>query len=145
MTSFIKENDIKFDSFRRGEDHIFSINAKLSTPIFYIKNSVAFYMIRNGSSRCYQALYEELINSFKKLAQVVEIATGEKVEYIDYRNPKDVYVKIPTIHIRLGSLNPSVFTKIQKLLPSTLPQVNMVNKAKYVDLRWDTSYIKLDK
>ena len=85
------------------------------------------------------------VNYFKKLANAVETESGEKVEYIDYRNPKDVYVKIPTVNIRLGSLNPAVIDKIQRI-PSLLPQVKMINKpVKYIDLRWDTNYIKLDE
>ena len=67
------------------------------------------------------------------------------MEYIDYRNPKDIYIKIPTTSIRLGSLNPSVYDKIGRL-PSLLPQVKMINKkVKYIDLRWDSNYIKLDE
>ena len=74
------------------------------------------------------------VTNFKRLATLVETETGEKVEYIDYRNPKDVYIKIPT-----------TFDKVRKL-PSLLPQVKMINKkVKYVDLRWDTNYIKLDE
>jgi len=85
------------------------------------------------------------VNYFKKLANAIEAESGEKVEYIDYRDPKDVYVKIPTVNIRLGSLNPSVIDKIQRI-PSLLPQVKMINKnVKYIDLRWDTNYIKLDE
>lgn len=85
------------------------------------------------------------ITNFKKLAMLIEAETGEKVEYIDYRDPKDVYVKIPTVNIRLGSFNPSVFDKIQRL-PSLIPQVKMINKkVKYLDLRWDMSYMKMDE
>jgi cell division septal protein FtsQ len=82
--------------------------------------------------------------NFKRLATLVETETGEKVEYIDYRNPKDVYIKIPTVNIRLGSINAKAFEKIQRL-PSLLPQVKMINKkVKYIDLRWDSSnFIKL--
>ena len=59
--------------------------------------------------------------------------------------PKDVYVKIQTTSIRLGSMNPSIFSKISRL-PSLLPQVKMINKkVKYIDLRWDSNYIKLDE
>ena len=72
------------------------------------------------------------VTNFKKLADLVEAESGEKVEYIDYRNPKDVYIKLPTANIRLGSLNPSIFDKIQRL-PSLLPQVKMINKkVKYI-------------
>ena len=45
---------------------------------------------------------------------------------------------------RLG-MNPSIFEKINRL-PSLLPQVKMINKkVKYIDLRWESSYIKLDE
>ena len=85
------------------------------------------------------------VTTLKKVANLVETETGEKVEYIDCRNPKDVYIKIPSANIRLGSLNSGVFDKIQRL-PSLLPQLSMLNKkVKYIDLRWETSYIKLDE
>ena len=86
------------------------------------------------------------INNFKKLATLIEKETGEEVEYIDYREPKDVYVKIPTANIRIGSINnTAIFEKIQRL-PSLIPQVKMINKkVKYIDLRWDSNYIKLDE
>ena len=85
------------------------------------------------------------VNNFNKLAKYVEVETGERVEYIDYRNPQDVYIKIPTVNIRLGSFNNASFDKISRL-PSLLPQVKMLNqKVKYIDLRWDTNYIKLDE
>lgn len=85
------------------------------------------------------------VNIFKKLADFVEIETGEKVEYIDYRNPKDVYIKIPTANIRLGNINPGTFEKVHKL-PTLLPQVKMLNKkVKYIDLRWDEIFLKLDE
>lgn len=102
-------------------------------------------VITYGSGDDYRNWDVVKVKNFKKLADLVEIETGEKVEYIDYRNPKDVYVKIPTTSIRLGSMNPSVFNKIGRL-PSLLPQVKMINKkVKYIDLRWDSNYIKLDE
>ena len=85
------------------------------------------------------------VTNFKRLAALIEAETGEKVEYIDYRDPKDVYVKIPTVNIRFGAINPSVFDKVQRL-PSLIPQVKMINKkVKYLDLRWDMSYMKMDE
>jgi cell division septal protein FtsQ len=102
-------------------------------------------VITYGSGDDYRTWDATKVNNFKKLATLVERETGEKVEYIDYRNPKDVYVKIPTVNIRLGSVNPSTYDKIQRL-PSLLPQVKMINKkVKYIDLRWDSNYIKLDE
>ena len=101
-------------------------------------------VITYGSGDDYRNWNVAKVNDFRKLANLVEAETGETVEYIDYRNPKDVYIKIPTANVRLGELNPSIFNKIGRL-PSLLPQIKMINKkVKYIDLRWDSSYIKLD-
>ncbi len=102
-------------------------------------------VITYGSGDDYRNWDRTKVNNLKKLAATVEMDSGEQVEYIDYRNPKDVYVKIPTVNIRLGSFNAGTFEKIHRI-PSLLPQVKMLNKkVKYIDLRWDTSYIKLDE
>ena len=103
-------------------------------------------VITYGSRDDYRTWDKIKINNFKKLAEMIESETGEEVEYIDYRDPKDVYVKIPTVAIRLGSFNTSTYDKVLRL-PSLLPQVKMINKkVKYIDLRWDNSnYIKLDE
>lgn len=100
-------------------------------------------VITYGMEDDYRNWNLQKINNFRRLAAMIETETGETVEYIDYRDPKDVYVRIPTVNIRLGSLNPSVFDKIQRL-PSLIPQVKMINKpVKYLDLRWDMSYMKM--
>lgn len=102
-------------------------------------------VITYGSGDDYRNWDRTKVNNFKKLASTIEISSGEQVEYIDYRNPKDVYVKIPTVNIRLGSFNSGTFDKIHRI-SSLLPQVKMLNKkVKYIDLRWDTNYIKLDE
>lgn len=125
----------------------FSVDGKLIgreyMPLDESYNTVL--VLTYGSGDDYRNWDITKVTNFKRLAALVEAETGEEVEYIDYRNPKDVYVKIPTVNIRLGSLNPSVFDKIQRL-PSLLPQVKMVNKkVKYIDLRWETCYLKLDE
>ena len=102
-------------------------------------------VITYGSGDDYRNWDKTKINNFKKLAAFVEVDSGEQVEYIDYRNPQDVYVKIPAVNIRLGAFNSGSFEKIHRI-PSLLPQVKMLNKkVKYIDLRWDTNYIKLDE
>lgn len=109
------------------------------------ENYKTVLVITYGSGDDYRNWNITKVNNFKKLAALIEAESGETVEYIDYRNPKDVYVKIPTVNIRLGSINPSTFDKIQRI-PSLLPQVKMINKkVKYIDLRWDSNYIKLDE
>jgi cell division septal protein FtsQ len=84
--------------------------------------------------------------NFKRLATLVETETGEKVEYIDMRNPNDVYVKIKTTSIRLGTLDNTVYERIKRIY-TILPQISEVNnKIKYIDLSWDrVNYLKLQK
>ncbi len=102
-------------------------------------------IITYGSGDDYRNWDKTKVLNFKKLASLIETVSGENVEYIDYRDPKDVYVKIPTVNIRLGSFNSGCYNKINRI-SSLLPQVKMLNKkVKYIDLRWDTNYIKLDE
>lgn len=85
------------------------------------------------------------IKFIERLAKTVEKDSGEKVEYIDLRLPRDVYIKVKTANIRLGELDDTVFERIGRI-SSILPQVKMLDKKiKYIDLRWkDANYIKLD-
>lgn len=86
----------------------------------------------------------EKINLIEKVAKAVQANAKEKVEYIDVRSPRDVYVKVKTANIRLGELDDTVFDRINRI-PTILPQVKMLDKKiKYIDLRWkDANFIKL--
>lgn len=84
------------------------------------------------------------IKLIESIAKAVEENSNEKVEYIDFRQPRDVYVKVKTANIRLGALDDMAFERIKRI-PSILPQVKTLDKKiKYIDLRWkDANYIKL--
>jgi len=86
----------------------------------------------------------EKINLIEKIAKAVEANANEKVEYVDMRSPRDVYVKVKTANIRLGELDDTVFERIKRI-PTILPQVKMLDKKiKYIDLRWkDANFIML--
>ncbi len=86
------------------------------------------------------------LQKLDKIAKYIEVYSKEPVEYIDLRNPEDVYVKIKTVNIRLGRLDEHVNERIERI-PSILPEVQLMDtKIKYLDLRWkDTNYLKLDK
>ena len=102
-------------------------------------------VITYGVGDDYRTWNKAKVVNIKKLALMVENASGEPVEYIDYRDPQDVYIKIPTVSIRLGSYNAGVYDKIGRLR-TLVPQVKMLNKKiKYLDLRWDSNFIKLDE
>ena len=85
------------------------------------------------------------IKEIQKIVRYIETYSKETVEYVDLRNPNDVYVKIPTVNIRLGKLDEDVFKRIERI-PSILPQVKQVKtKIKYLDLSWEkVNYLKLD-
>jgi len=91
---------------------------------------------------------EKNVNMIRDLAKAIEANSNEKIQYIDFRNPNDVYVKIPSVLIRLGEVNkdrfPYVIKRI-KSIPSILPQVKKLDKkVNYINLKWETNYIKLD-
>ena len=89
-------------------------------------------------------------NYIKKISKIIETYSNEKIEYIDLRNVNDVYIKLPSVMLRLGQVNQGNLNLTMKRLsklPSLLPQVKLLNKKiKYLDLRWDrVYYIKLDE
>lgn len=86
----------------------------------------------------------ERIRLIENIAKAVNDSSKEEVVYIDFRNPKDVYVKIKSVNIRLGDLDETVFERISRI-SSILPQIKTLDKTiKYVDLRWkNANYIKL--
>lgn len=87
----------------------------------------------------------EHVNNILKIARYAEIYSHEKVEYVDYRNPNDIFVKIPSISIRVGKPDGQIFNRIARL-PSILPQVKLLDsKIKYLDLSWEkVNYLKLE-
>nr|QGT49830.1 hypothetical protein Melaina855_2170 [uncultured Candidatus Melainabacteria bacterium] len=97
-----------------------------------------------------QALQKEIsvakIREIEKIVKAVETYSNEEVEYIDLRKPSDVYVKIKTTSIRLGTLDSTVYERIKRIY-TILPQITEVNsKIKYIDLSWDkVNYLKLQK
>lgn len=85
------------------------------------------------------------IKMLDKLAKTMKICSGEKVQYIDLRNPKDVYVQLNSVKVRLGDLDPTVFKRIESI-SAILPQIkSFKQKIKYIDLRWEeANYLKLE-
>lgn len=85
------------------------------------------------------------IREIEKIVKYVETFSREPVEYIDLRNPKDVFVKVKTVPIRLGQLDSKIYDRIRRI-PSILPEVQKVKgKVKYIDLSWEkVNYLKLE-
>ena len=89
---------------------------------------------------------EKKVSMIEKLARIVESNSGEKITYLDFRNPKDIYIKIQTTTLRLGELNSTALKRVSTIRP-IIEQVKKMDKpVKYIDLRWEQAYyIKLDE
>jgi hypothetical protein len=88
---------------------------------------------------------ETKVQEIQKIVKYVETYSGEPVEYLDLRNPKNIFVKIKTVNIRLGEPDANIFARIERI-PAVLPQVKLVgSKVKYLDLSWEkVNYLKLE-
>ena len=82
----------------------------------------------------------------EQIVKAVETYSNEKVEYIDMRKPNDVFVKIQTTSIRLGTLDSTVYERIKRIY-TILPQItNVDSQIQYIDLSWDkVNYLKMKK
>ncbi len=94
----------------------------------------------------YRNWSEEKINKIYMLAKTIEYYSDEEVKYLDFRNPKDIYVQLPDVKIRLGEMNSTVNNRV-KNISSILPEVRtMEQKVKYIDLQWENAqFIKLEE
>ena len=94
----------------------------------------------------YRNWSEEKINKIYMLAKTIEYYSDEEVKYLDFRNPKYIYVQLPDVKIRLGEMNSTVNNRV-KNISSILPEVRtMEQKVKYIDLQWENAqFIKLEE
>lgn len=85
-----------------------------------------------------------LIQYITKFAFYIENSIGQKLEYIDIRNPDDVFIQLKEVKLRIGRINGSTtFSNIDKVL-SVLPEaLKIKDQIEYIDLRWDNVSIKL--
>ena len=93
----------------------------------------------------YHLWNEHKVKSIVSLAKEIEKLSGEKIVYLDLRNPKDVYIKLKSALVRIGEMDETVFNRIRNI-GVLLPKISELKnkKIKYVDLRWETSYLKLE-
>lgn len=87
----------------------------------------------------------EKVMTLYNLATAISEYSGEKVKYIDLRNPNNVLIQLESVKIKLGRLDNSAFERIKEI-HNILPAIKSIqNNVKYVDLTWETKYIKMEK
>ena len=86
----------------------------------------------------------EWVREMQEIANNVEFYSKQPVEYIDIRQPNDVFVKIKDYKIRIGKLDGRVYERIRRI-SSILPKItNQKDKINYVDVGWEkVNYLKL--
>lgn len=111
----------------------------------YIANFHTLYVLSYGNKgQDYLDWKKDQVDELLRFAKYVETCSKEKVEYIDYRNPDDVFVKIQSLKIRLGKVDSSAFDRVQKL-SAILPEIKLMDAhVRYLDLRWKDPYLKLE-
>lgn len=93
----------------------------------------------------YEKWNQNRVDEILRLTKALETYSGQKVEYLDIRNPSDIYIKIEKVLIRFGEINDTAL-KRAKWIATILPETEKFKqKIKYIDLRWeDAHYIKLE-
>lgn len=111
----------------------------------YITNFSTLYVLSYGNKGDdYHSWKKEQVDNLLSFAKYVEACSKEVVEYIDCRQPNDVYVKLPTVKIRVGKLDAGVNERVQRL-SAILPEIKLMDsRIKYLDLRWKDPYLKLE-
>ena len=94
----------------------------------------------------YEKWNKSRVDEILRLTRAIETYGGQRVEYLDLRNPNDVYIKLEKVLIRFGEINDTSL-KRAKWVATILPETEKFKqKIKYIDLRWeDAHYIKLDE
>ena len=94
----------------------------------------------------YEKWNKERVDEILRLTTALEAYSGQIVEYIDLRNPTDVYIKLEKVLIRFGEINDTALVRA-KWTATILPETrNFKQRIKYIDLRWeDAHYIKLEE
>jgi len=117
-----------------------------SKPYMNIPNNDDILKILTNTTNLNKNWSVKRVQEIEEIVKAVEKYSYEQVEYIDMRNPNDVYVKIKTINIRLGALDSTVYDRIKRIY-TILPQIKQVDShIKYIDLSWDkVNYLKLQK
>ena len=84
------------------------------------------------------------VQYIEKFSSHIESSTGQRLLYIDIRNPDDVFIQLEDIRLRIGRIHGnSTFANIDKVR-SVLPETMKIkDDIEYIDLRWDNVSIKL--
>lgn len=84
---------------------------------------------------------EKTLSKYYKLIKLAEELTGEKLIYMDIRDPQDTYIKLAGTLVRLGQVDETVLKRVARLgsIFKSEEVKQMKDKIEYIDLRWEKS------
>lgn len=92
----------------------------------------------------YRSWKPALIPYLKNVCVHLENATGDTLEYLDIRNPDDVYAQMKNVKLRIGGIKGNEVIKRVEKVSSVIPEAMKIKDSiNYIDLRWDNISIKL--
>ena len=127
---------------------IFNKNGKLITGSEYLPlnnyNGTVSVLSYGNKGDDYHKWNLAKIHEIEKIAKYVETFSKEPVEYVDMRNPNDIFVKVKSVNIRLGKIDNKIYERIKRI-PSIMPELKKVkNSVEYIDVSWEkANFLKL--
>lgn len=116
-------------------DDASKINKKY-LPLPENKNKNTYKIILPGPERKWTT---DIVDKYETIIHIAELSTKQNVEYLDLSNPNDIYIKTPSLTIRLGEMDATVIERLSRLKPVYPSIKNLKAKIDYIDLRWDNA------
>lgn len=122
-------------------DGVFIDREFMPIPTKYKTHKIITYGVYGDD---YDFWNSERVKKILALTNAFEFYSKQKVEYIDLRNPKDIYIKLDKVLIRFGDISDNALERAKRIATIS-PQTGQIKQAiKYIDLRWEDTFIKLD-
>jgi len=112
-------------------------NVIINRHFLPLPRSKPYYLVLTYTD--YRRWSSNHINYLVYLSKLIETASGEKVMFIDLRNPDDVFVQLKYMRLRLGGLNKTVFNRSKRVSSVIFEAIKIKDDIDYIDLRWNNS------
>ncbi|MFH0703122.1 MAG: FtsQ-type POTRA domain-containing protein [bacterium] len=77
------------------------------------------------------------ISYIEKLSKRIESLSKERLQYLDIRNPDDVFAQLDNVRLRLGELNMTIFKRSERIGSILNEALKIKDDIDYIDLRWE--------
>lgn len=87
---------------------------------------------------------QKRVDEIDRIIKIAETYSNQNVQYLDLRNPRDIYIQLDEVLLRIGAIDDTTEKRLEFLV-TIMPQLTEFRqRTKYIDLRWaESAYIKL--